>query len=261
MSDPQNRQRVLVLGLGETGNPLLQILQESYEVYGSDLMPGEVPKPIDVMHICYPFTSKEGFAKTTIDYIAEYDPGLVIINSTVLPGTTTSVARATSRKIVFSPIRGKHTQMRQELLKYVKFIAGSCEDANAQAREHFERAGFKVGNMSQPEALELAKLFETSYLGLLVGWAQEMDRYAKKLDVDYYETLKFLEEIEYLPPYIFHPGFIGGHCVMPNLELLSRVMAGEFVTAIQKSNSLTAAESEQGVGTKAQRLKPTRIRD
>ena len=76
--------------------------------------------------------------------------------------------------------------------------------------------------MSSPEALELAKLLETTYFGLLIAWAQEMNRFAETANADYLEVGKFFREIGYLPNVLFQPGFIGGHCVMPNIALLQQ---------------------------------------
>jgi UDP-N-acetyl-D-mannosaminuronate dehydrogenase len=108
--------------------------------------------------------------------------------------------------------------MVDELLTYVKFVAGTNAQATVRA-EHFEAAGMKSEVMSTPEALELAKLLETTYFGLLIAWAQEMNRFAETVNADYLEVGKFFREIAYLPSVLFQPGYIGGHCVMPNIEL------------------------------------------
>ena len=77
--------------------------------------------------------------------------------------------------------------------------------------------------MSNPLTLELAKiLVDTSYYGWLINYAQLSDMIAKKHHVDYDEMWSFSDEIhKYLGnrPKMF-PGFIGGHCVIPNLELI-----------------------------------------
>ena len=110
--------------------------------------------------------------------------------------------------------------------------------------------------MSSPEALELAKLLETTYFGVLVAWAQEMDRFAEAVDADYWETIDFFEEIDFFPPVGFQPGYIGGHCVMPNLELLEQVRRSPFIDVMRESNRRRAREwQERGLST-ADRLSP-----
>jgi UDP-glucose 6-dehydrogenase len=101
--------------------------------------------------------------------------------------------------------------------------------------------------LSEPEATELAKLTETTYFGLLIAWAQELERYCDRVGQDYDEVVSFFEEIRYLPPVKYFPGVIGGHCVMPNIEILSRVAPSEILTAIQSSNR-TKTEREARAG-------------
>ena len=159
---------------------------------------------------------------------------------------------------MYSPVRGKHVRMKQELRHYRKFVAGTSEAAVGTVTEHFRAAGMAVDQMASPEALELAKLLETSYFGLLIAWAQEMDRFARSEDAEYWELVRFFEEIDFLPPVGFAPGYIGGHCVMPNLELLKQVLPSPFIDVMRESNSRRAREwEERGLSTQ-DRLSPRR---
>jgi UDP-N-acetyl-D-mannosaminuronate dehydrogenase len=248
----------LVVGLGEVGKPLYTILQrQEPETIGIDIEPAQVDKPVRIMHICFPFTDSEQFKKTVVGYVLKYAPKVVAINSTVVPGTTRSIETETGVPCVYSPVRGKHTKMVDELLTYVKFVAGSNAQATEQVQEHFKAAGMKSEIISAPESLELAKLLETTYFGLLIAWAQEMNRFAGTVDADYLEVGKFFREIAYLPNVLFQPGFIGGHCVMPNIGLLQRRFQSEFLDVIKRSNEARkaelATEKQQDAG---ERLKP-----
>ena len=77
--------------------------------------------------------------------------------------------------------------------------------------------------MSNPVTLELAKIIvDTSYYGWLINYAQLSKMIADRHGVDYNEMWEFSDEIHrYLGnrPKMF-PGFIGGHCVIPNLKLV-----------------------------------------
>ena len=85
--------------------------------------------------------------------------------------------------------------------------------------------------------------------GALAGaaWAQEMERFSDQANSDYYEVMKFMEGIDYLPPVIFKPGFIGGHCVMPNIQILSSFRESTFLDLIKDSN-MTKAEQCKRMG-------------
>ena len=134
-----------------------------------------------------------------------------------------------------SPVRGKHVRMREELLSYTKFVGALDHASGQQAAKHFESIGMKTRIMSSPEATELAKLTETTYFGLMIAWAQEVERYCDQLGLGYDDIVSFYEEIKFFPPKCF-PGIIGGHCVMTNIEILSNVQHSEILKAIQSSN-------------------------
>ena len=232
------KSKVVVVGLGEIGKPLLQLLSECYEVVGVDISPvGPIIDQVDVMHVCYPFQIKD-FIGDTARYINLFKPSMTVIESTVAIGTTRAVAGRTGAAVVNSPVRGKHAHMLEELRMYTKFI-GSLNSADAEkAKNHFESLGLKTKVLASPEATELAKLTETTYFGVLIAWAQELERYCDETGQAYQEIASFFDEIKYLPPVNFFPGVIGGHCVMPNIEILSRVRHSVVLEAIRASNRM-----------------------
>lgn len=231
---------VIVAGMGEIGRPLLQILNRTYDSVGIDVAPTQIDRPCSVLHVCYPFQIPD-FVGTTVNYIRKYEPELTIINSTVVIGTTRMVQQRVEQPVVYSPVRGKHARMEQELLEYRKFVTGFDSEATQHAALHFARAGFKVATFRQPEIGELSKLVETTWLGILVGWAQEIERMAADCGASYEEVNAFIKEIEFLPGKVF-PGRIGGHCVMPNIGLLRERFASRFLEAVAQSNLLKEQE-------------------
>jgi UDP-N-acetyl-D-mannosaminuronate dehydrogenase len=244
---------VLVIGLGEIGRPLLGILGEAHQAAGRDI-DDRLFDGVQVLHLCFPYTSD--FVASACRYVSLYEPGVVVVNSTVVPGTTREIEEKTGVPAVYSPVRGKHARMTDDMRHYRKFVAGTSPQAAALVEEHFAAAGITTQRMSAPEALELAKLLETTYFGVLIAWAQEMDRFAEAVDADYWETIGFFGEIGFFPPVAFQPGYIGGHCVMPNLELLEQVRCSPFIDVMRDSNSRRAREwQERGLST-ADRLSP-----
>ena len=110
--------------------------------------------------------------------------------------------------------------MQEEMLHYTKFVGALDPESGQRAIEHFEGVGMKARLLASPEASEIAKLTETTYFGLLIAWAQEVERYCMKLGANYDEVVSFYEEIKFFPPVKYTPGEIGGHCVMPNIAIL-----------------------------------------
>jgi len=231
---------VVVVGLGEVGRPLLELASARHKAVGLDVAPPtERVERADVMHVCYPFEIKD-FVGETARYIERFAPGVTIVNSTVGVGTTRAIAERTGTAVVHSPVRGKHVRMRDELLNYTKFIGAIDLASGKHAAEHFESMGIRTRVLSSPEATELAKLTETTYFGLMIAWAQEVERYCDRLGQDYEEVVAFYEEVKFFPPVKYFPGVIGGHCVMPNIEILSRLDQSEMLTAIKSSNQKKA---------------------
>jgi UDP-N-acetyl-D-mannosaminuronate dehydrogenase len=230
-------QRIVVVGLGEVGKPLLEIITKRHEVFGVDIDLAAPVDRCDVMHICFPFRDKE-FVPQVSEYIGRYQPALTIINSTVAPGTTRRIAGESGAAVVNSPVRGKHARMQEEMLHYTKFIGSLDPESGARAMQHFKSVGIKTKVLGSPEATEIAKLTETTYFGVLVAWAQEVERYCKEVGADYDEVVSFYEEIKFFPPVKYFPGIIGGHCVMPNIAILRQQFPSGLLEAIVKSNTL-----------------------
>lgn len=239
----KNEKKTLIVGLGEVGRPLYTILSKvEPDAVGIDIELVEIDGPVGILHICFPFLDAEQFEEAVAGYARKHKPELIVVNSTVVPGTTRAVETSTGIAAVYSPVRGKHTKMVDELYHYVKFVAGTNEAAVARVSRQFEAAGMKTEAMATPETLELAKLLETTYFGVLIAWAQEMNRFAEKVNGDYLEVGKFFREIGYLPGVLFQPGFIGGHCVMPNIALLEQRFESEFLQTVKRSNELRKEE-------------------
>ncbi len=231
------KNKVVVAGLGEIGKPLFEVLSKEYDVVGVDISPVGQIDGVDVLHVCYPFQIKD-FIGETARYIGLFKPALTIINSTVSIGTTRAIAERTGSVVVNSPVRGKHARMLDELRMYTKFVGAMNPTAGEQAAKHFESVGLTVKVLSSPEATELAKLTETTYFGLMIAWAQEIERYCDRCGQNYEEVVSFYDEINFFPPVKYFPGVIGGHCVMPNIEILSKWDHSVVLDAIQASNKM-----------------------
>jgi UDP-N-acetyl-D-mannosaminuronate dehydrogenase len=196
---------------------------------------------VDLLHVCYPAEIAD-FVGTTAGYVKRYHPEIVVIHSTVPVGTTRAVQAVVPVAVVHSPVRGKHARMEEELVRYTKFIGTSDPGTAARVERYFQEAGMRTRSLESPEATEVAKLTETTYLGLLIAFAQDVDRMARQVGVPYEAIASFYEEIGYLPATGFFPGIIGGHCVMENIALLKRLHGSNLLEAIEWSNELRKAQ-------------------
>lgn len=225
----------VVAGLGEIGRPILQLISKHTISVGFDinstLMNKSIYKKYEslttlILHVCIPFTNN--FSKNVISLNKKFNPELIAIHSTISPYTVKNLQSKLSVPIIYSATRGIHKRMYSDLKRYTKFYALEKNAPKKQwASKTFstilKKSGVKTKKMSEPITLELAKiLVDTSYYGWLINYAQVTNMIAKKYKIDYDEMWSFSDEIhKYLGnrPKMF-PGFIGGHCVIPNLELI-----------------------------------------
>ncbi len=249
-----DKETVLILGLGEIGHTLFALFKDakdSFDVYGLDLDQKKmmqlgqdrknIPGKIDTLHICLPCISQQKFAEITIGYVEEFNTNLTIINSTVPPGTTMKIAEQCGCQVAHSPSRGVHTSachMIWEMKRWSKYVGGTNAVASKAASAHFKKLGLKVKVLKSYKETELAKLFETTYRAWMIACFQEMHRISRRFGADFDETVDFLEDTHRLRfdrPVMF-PGVIGGHCLIPNTELLLDSYDSEFLRLILKSN-------------------------
>jgi UDP-N-acetyl-D-mannosaminuronate dehydrogenase len=251
---PLAQEKVLIIGLGEIGHTLFALYSEAkakFLVYGLDLdvekmnalslNRDNIPSKVDTLQVCLPCGNQEKFVDITKSYIEQYTPKLAIINSTVPPGTTLKVAAYCKCFVVHSPARGVHKSLEHmiwEMKRWTKYVGGANKEASEAAQAHFEALGLKVKALKSCRETELAKLFETTYRAWMIACFQEMHRISKAFNADFNDTVDFLEDthrVRFDRPVMF-PGVIGGHCLIPNTELLLKSYNSEFLKLILKSN-------------------------
>ena len=252
-----NKERVLVVGLGDVGRPLLELLKESehFAVYGFDINEEKmrevgqttVPSKVDVMHVCIPCVSRGEFVNAVAGYVKRFKPRLVIVNSTVPAGTTMEVHKRCGCLVAHSPVRGVHESlehMKWELKRWTRYVGGADAESVEAARKHFEALGLKTKVLKSCTETELAKLFETTYRAWMIACFQEMHRISRHFGADFDGVVDFLEDTHRVRldrPLMF-PDVIGGHCLIPNTKLLLKSYDSEFLRLILKSNEKREGE-------------------
>ena len=222
----------IILGMGEVGETLFDLLVDrKFDCIGIDLedskcknyTENKIIENPQYLHVCLP-GELEKFADIVIEWINKIkNIQVVVIHSTVKPGTTKSIQERSSIPILFSPVRGVHRRFLDDIKKYTKFISFDNKEINSEIKKDLENRFEKVEWMSTTKTAELAKiLVDTTYYGWLINYAQITKMICEKENVDFDEMWKFADEIhENLGnrPKMF-PGIIGGHCVIPNLNLV-----------------------------------------
>lgn len=238
--------KVLVVGLGEIGMPIYEIIKESgrYDTYGLDLVKkveqSTIPNKIDILHICIPCNDDVQFCQIVLNYLPKFKPELLIIHSTVTPHTTSTIAKYTECLVVHSPVRGMHLTMKRDIRRYTKYIGPTSEDAGNAAEKHFKAIGLKTKILSKAVETELGKIFATSYTALEIAAWQEMHRIALSFGADIDQVAELIDDTSCRKfiqvGAIWFPDVIGGHCLMPNIKLLLSVYYSKIFEGVLESN-------------------------
>ena len=236
----------IVLGMGEVGETLFHLLEErNIDSIGIDVDSSKCKnyskndhiKNPEYLHVCLPGELSE-FIDITLNWINKIE-GLevVLVHSTVKPGTTKKIQEKSKIPVLFSPVRGVHKRFLDDIKKYTKFISSDKENIDPKIKLDLEKRFEKIDWMSTTKTAELAKiLVDTTYYGWLINYAQITKMICEKEGIDFDEMWKFADEIhENLGnrPKMY-PGIIGGHCVIPNLNLIEY----ENMEIIKKINEM-----------------------
>ena len=188
-------------------------------------------KDSEILHICIPWSDK--FIDTVVNEMHDTKAQLVIIHSTVKPGTTKKILDECfhERMVVHSPVRGMHPDLAESLKTFVKYIGADDMKSAIEAEKCLNKIGIKTKVIMPSKATEIAKLLSTSYYGICIAWHGEMKRYCDKHKVNfdiikefngtYNDGYKKMGIENVVRPILDPPeGPIGGHCVVPNAKLI-----------------------------------------
>jgi hypothetical protein len=112
--------KIGIIGYGEIGSSLGKVYSEfsQFEVCVLDPFIGlnDDLTGSSILNICIPFISD--FINVVNDYIDRFKPGLVVIHSTVAPGTTAKIVG----NVCHSPVRGLHPNLDTGIKTFLKYI-------------------------------------------------------------------------------------------------------------------------------------------
>ncbi len=224
-----SKQKIGILGYGEVGqaiakfykNPSIKDLTRDDGLIGSD-----------ILNICVPWSDK--FMAIVEEEIKKVKPKLTIIHSTVAPGVTKKIGQKFNEMVVHSPVRGVHPNLYKGIKTFVKYVGADGKKAGELAEKHLKGLGIKTKLLFPSCATELAKILDTSYYGVCIAWHGEMKKVCDKFNVDFGQTVSDFNKTyndgyaklgmcNVVRPVLLPPkGVIGGHCVIPNAEILKK---------------------------------------
>jgi UDP-N-acetyl-D-mannosaminuronate dehydrogenase len=224
----------IIIGGGEVGSALYELLGGDIPVNDLDTKKckpypeGDTDESRDIMHVCFPYGKQ--FKHVVVDYIKHYNPKMIIIHSTVPVGTSYSIQSLVGKIIIiYAPTRGVHSRFVKDMKTYTKLWASVNPMADWEI-DVFEKiwkdARIATERWDSIKDLELAKvLVDTTYYGWLIAFRFAADQIAENYGADKEKIWEFADEIHETlgnrPRMFSNVDGIGGHCVLPNLELNS----------------------------------------
>lgn len=206
----------LVVGLGEIGKAIQSILKcDGVDIEG-------ITGRYDVLHICFPFSDK---FKESVELLKiRHSCDFVIIHATVPIGTAFVLGA------VSSPCRGIHPHLEEGIRTFVKFFGGK---GAGKAACIFHDVGIKSDVSEDSQSVEAMKLWDTAQYGLNILLEKEIHRFCQENNLNF-DTVYTIANSSYNAGYdkLGFPQFkkfvlqhkegpIGGHCVVPNCDLLN----------------------------------------
>jgi UDP-N-acetyl-D-mannosaminuronic acid dehydrogenase len=160
------------------------------------------------------------------------DGALVILRSTVYPGTTEYVAqrleeRSLNVDVAFCPERIAEGYALQELRTLPQIIGADTEAAADRATAVFAQLGSKPIRTTSREA-ELAKLFTNTWRYMKFAVANQFFMIADQAGVDYTNVLRAIREDYPRARDLPGPGFAAGPCLFKDTMQLAAFTSDHF---------------------------------
>jgi len=239
--------KVGIIGLGEVGSAIKKIAEKKHQVFVKDRKLDLIKNnKIDVLHVCIPYSPE--FEKTVIEAVKEYNPKLTIIESTVAPGTTEKIYKKTKKLICHSPIRGVHPDLYKGIKTFVKYIGPTSKEAGKKTFNYYKNLGVKTEIFKDSKTSEIGKLFDTTYYAWNIIFQKELYKICQKEKIPFEEAYTKWNETYNLGykkmkmPHVVrpvlknYPGKIGGHCQIPNCEILEKTLTNPISKTVLNWN-------------------------
>ena len=170
----------------------------------------------------------------TVDQIAPHlrNGALVVLRSTVYPGTTEYVAQRLAARgcevdVAFCPERIAEGHALEELRSLPQIIGADDDAAATRATQLFQKLGAKTIRTTSKEA-ELAKLFTNTWRYMKFAVGNQFLMIADQAGVDYGNVLHAIREDYPRAKDLPGPGFAAGPCLFKDTMQLSAFTSDHF---------------------------------
>lgn len=239
-------ETTLIIGRGEVGNSLYQVLKEKYPVWCDDTrkelrIMKDCPSTFDVLHVC----TRHGadFIPNVQAWMKKYRPRIVNICTTVPPGIMEELEKSADG-FCHSTTRGLHPNLAESIKLIPKHVGGTMAPELAQ---YFEKAGIPCVTHARARTTALLHILNNVHYGVNLIFADEAARLCRRYGVDYFDYMLYTKSNNDGYADLGHPtkvrpiltppgGRIGGHCVAHSATLIPEEERTELFNRVASYN-------------------------
>ncbi|MDD5053448.1 MAG: hypothetical protein PHO27_12005 [Sulfuricurvum sp.] len=238
--------KALLIGYGEVGKGIHEAWGKYHDIKVYD--PGKAfnrfERDVDICLIAIPYNDK------FVSEIQKYKKWINIVPLVIF----SSVPVGTSRKLdaIHSPIEGDHCTMGESISKHYRYVGGYAV-ANGWTKDteivcdFFKEAKCDVVLLPCPEHTEFLKLRSTLVYGINIELARYSNEVAMAIGLNYAMVKEYDWFYNQLVKATGRPGKqryvldapygrIGGHCILPNAEILNGQYPHPFIQTLLETN-------------------------
>ncbi len=248
-----NKIRVGICGNGMVGSAMFHLFPEA-KIWDLDSTKSNCHRDdlntCDIVFLCVPTDgTDEGYNYKPLEKTLEWlEVPIIVIKSTVEPGTTERLRKQYNKNIIFNPEFLRENTRFKDVENESRIIIG-CEDIDTfKALRALYMTKYDHDNVlmvkTSPRVAEMCKIVNNSYFAAKVTFCNEINAICEKLGIDYEE----LRQIWLLEPrvgvnhtLISEEGGFGGYCLPKDLRALintskKKDYEPEFLKEIWNSN-------------------------
>lgn len=236
----------LIIGRGEVGNSLFEVLKGTYPIWCDDIRKplrsmDKCPTTVDVLHVCTRYGAD--FIPNVQGWIKKYHPRIVNI-CTTLPPAAMDELESSGSGICHSTTRGLHPNLSESLRVIPKHIGGAMAGELAQ---YFQAVGIQCVTHPRARTTALLHILNNVHYGVNLIFADEAARLCRKYGVDYFDYMLYTKSNNDGYADLGHPtkvrpiltppgGRIGGHCVAHSATLIPEEDRPELFSHVASYN-------------------------
>lgn len=229
----------IILGSGEVANAISKNLKSEFKMYDKDEWEELKTTRNEILHITIPYT--ENFKEIVKFSSYVFDPDVIIIHSTIKPGTSEAITDVGD--VLYSPVIGRHADNFSDSIKdFTKFFAGK-EVVYEKIKDEFI---FDTEYWGEDKSeLEFSKIMCTSRMYYELIYMKEMEKNCEEFGFDFENCYtkwtknynKGIEKKHKTWTRTLYDKMIdnipGGHCLAHNIHFINNKIS-DFIKKYEK---------------------------